>query len=106
MTCNFSVTISIFLFSTLVEFLRNSLENPSKVSVRNVRTGCHLQPVNLSRMPPAVFSAFLIYSHRHWAAGLQKAGSSIFNKVGDCGHIDSPYFTIKEGGSIYNLDFR
>jgi hypothetical protein len=42
-TCKFFVTISIFLFSTWVKFLLSSLENPSKVSVSNIRTGCHLQ---------------------------------------------------------------
>jgi len=34
---------------------------PQKVSVRNMRTGCYLKPVNLSRMPLAVFSAFLYF---------------------------------------------
>jgi hypothetical protein len=53
-------------------------------------------------MPPAVFSAFFfIYSHSHWAAGLQKVGSSIFNKVVDCGHIDSTSF-YNQGGGISN----
>jgi hypothetical protein len=32
-----------------------------------------------------LFSIF-IFLHSHWAAGLQKVGPSIFNKVVDCGH--------------------
>jgi hypothetical protein len=54
-----------------------------------------------------LFSIF-IFLHHHCATGLQKVGTSIFNKVGDCGATGISIALLLQWRReiIYDLDFR